>query len=56
MAVCLILLGFVIGMGFFGPEGGVFGLIIAIVIWLILTAVSFSSCLLYTSPSPRDRS
>ncbi|MHC4640999.1 MAG: M48 family metallopeptidase [Planctomycetota bacterium] len=42
MAVCLILLGFVIGMGFFGPEGGVFGLIIAIVIWLILTGVSFS--------------
>ncbi len=42
MAVCLILLGFVIGMGFFGPEGGFFGLIIAIVVWLILTAVSFS--------------
>jgi heat shock protein HtpX len=41
MAVCLILLGFIIGIGFFGPEGGLIGLVIAIVIWLILTAVSF---------------
>ncbi|MGB2807805.1 MAG: M48 family metallopeptidase, partial [Sedimentisphaerales bacterium] len=43
MAVCLLLLGFIIGMGVFGIEGGFFGLIIATVIWLILTAVSFSS-------------
>ena len=43
MAVCLILLGFVIGIGFFGLEGGFFGIIIATVIWLILTLVSFSS-------------
>ncbi|MHC4483487.1 MAG: M48 family metallopeptidase [Planctomycetota bacterium] len=43
MAVCLMLLGFVIGMAFFGPEGGFFGLIIATAIWLILTLVSFSS-------------
>ncbi len=42
MAVCLLLLGFIIGMGVFGLEGGFFGLIIATVIWLILTAVSFS--------------
>ena len=42
MAVCLLLLGFIIGMAFFGREGGFFGLIIATVIWLILTAVSFS--------------
>jgi heat shock protein HtpX len=42
MAVCLILLGFFIGIGFFGPEGGFFGIIIATVIWLILTGVSFS--------------
>jgi heat shock protein HtpX len=41
MAVCLILLGFIIGIGFFGPEGGLIGLLIAIVIWLILTGVSF---------------
>jgi len=43
MAVCLILLGFFIGLGFFGSEGGFIGIIIATVIWLILTAVSFSS-------------
>ncbi len=43
MAVVLLLLGFVIGLGFFGSEGGFFGLIIASVIWLILTLVSFSS-------------
>jgi len=43
MAVCLMLLGFIIGLAFFGPDGGFFGLIIATVIWLILTAVSFSS-------------
>jgi heat shock protein HtpX len=43
MAVCLMLLGFIIGLAFFGPEGGFFGLIIATVIWLILTLISFSS-------------
>ncbi len=43
MAVVLLLLGFFIGLSFFGPDGGFFGLIIATVIWLLLTAVSFSS-------------
>jgi len=43
MAVVLILLGFIIGMAFFGSEGGFFGLIIATAIWLILTLISFSS-------------
>jgi heat shock protein HtpX len=43
MAAVLLLLGFVIGLGFFGTEGGFFGLIIATAIWLILTLVSFSS-------------
>ena len=38
-----MLLGFIIGLAFFGLEGGFFGLIIATAIWLILTAVSFSS-------------
>ena len=42
MAICLLLIGFIIGMAFFGPEGGFFGLIIAAAIWLILTLVSFS--------------
>jgi len=43
MAAVLLLLGFVIGLGFFGAEGGFFGLMIATVIWLILTLISFSS-------------
>jgi len=43
MAAVLLLLGFFIGLGFFGPRGGFFGLVIALVIWLILTLVSFSS-------------
>ncbi|MBW7991859.1 MAG: M48 family metallopeptidase [Planctomycetes bacterium] len=43
MAVVLMLLGFVIGMAFFGSEGGFFGLIIATAIWLVLTLISFSS-------------
>ncbi|MGD2095031.1 MAG: M48 family metallopeptidase [Phycisphaerales bacterium] len=43
MAAVLILLGFVIGLGFFGAKGGFFGLMIATIIWLILTLISFSS-------------
>jgi len=43
MAACLMVLGFIIGLSFFGPDGGFFGLIIATAIWLILTAISFSS-------------
>jgi len=43
MAAVLLLLGFVIGMVFFGPEGGLFGLMIATAIWLILTLISLSS-------------
>ena len=42
MAAVLLLLGFVIGMAF-SPEGGMFGLMIAAAIWLILTLISFSS-------------
>jgi len=43
MAAVLLLLGFVIGMAFFGQEGGMFGLMIATAIWLVLTLVSLSS-------------
>ncbi|RKY24300.1 MAG: peptidase M28 [Planctomycetota bacterium] len=43
MAVCLLLLGFIIGLAFFGRDGGFFGLIIATAVWLILMLVSFSS-------------
>ena len=42
MAAVLLLLGFIIGLSFFGRDGGFFGLIIATALWLILTAVSFS--------------
>jgi heat shock protein HtpX len=43
MAAVLLLLGFVIGMAFFGREGGFFGLMIATAIWLILSLISLSS-------------
>jgi len=43
MAAVLLILGFVIGLGIFGAEGGFFGLMIATVIWIILTLISFSS-------------
>ncbi len=43
MAVCLMLLGYIIGLAFVGPNGGFFGLIIATAIWLILMLISFSS-------------
>ncbi len=43
MALVLFVLGAIIGQVFFGAEGGIFGLIIAASIWLILTLISFSS-------------
>lgn len=43
MAVVLLLLGFFIGVGFLGPRGGFFGLLIALTIWLVLTLTGFSS-------------
>jgi len=43
MAAVLLLLGFIIGLGFFGPKGGFFGLLIASAVWLILSLISFSS-------------
>ena len=42
MAVCLVSLGFFIGIGFFGSDGGLFGLIIAVGIWFVLMLASFS--------------
>jgi heat shock protein HtpX len=42
MAVCLMLLGYIIGLAFVGLNGGFFGLIIATAIWLILMLISFS--------------
>jgi len=42
MAAALLLLGYIIGIAFAGPNGGWFGLIIAAAIWIILTLISFS--------------
>ncbi len=41
MALCLMGLGYVIGIAFGGPNAGFWGLIIATAIWLVLLAVSF---------------
>src|SRR3989339_687199 len=43
MAAVLVLLGFFIGMGFFGQEGGLIGIIIATAVWFLLAIVSFSN-------------
>jgi heat shock protein HtpX len=43
MAGVLLALGLVIGMAVLGPEGGLFGVGIATVIWLVLALLSFSS-------------
>ncbi len=43
MALVLLALGFVIGLGFFGPRGGFTGIIIATAVWLFMTFVSFSA-------------
>jgi len=43
MAVVLLFLGFIIGMAFNPKHGGFFGIIIATVVWLVLTLISFSS-------------
>ena len=44
MAAVLLVLGFVIGWAFSGsPAGGFFGLMIATVIWIVLTLISLSS-------------
>ena len=42
MAFCLMMLGYFIGLVFFGPDAGLYGLLIAIAIWIILTLISFS--------------
>lgn len=43
MALCLIGLGLVIGIVFFGQDGAFFGLIISSAIWTLLAIISFSS-------------
>ncbi len=43
MAMVLLGIGVLIGAAVFGPEGAIFGLIIATVVWLVMMLVSFSS-------------
>ncbi len=43
MAVCLLLLGYVIGMMFDPARGGLYGLLVAFVVWLVMSLVSFYS-------------
>ncbi|MBN2456362.1 MAG: M48 family metallopeptidase [Sedimentisphaerales bacterium] len=43
MAVVLLLLGFIIGLSFFGPDAAFLGLIIATAVWVLLALISFSS-------------
>lgn len=43
MAMVLLILGYFLGLAFLGYDGGLTGLIIAGVIWLVLAMVSFSS-------------
>jgi heat shock protein HtpX len=42
MAAVLLLLGYIIGIFIFGPVGGAWGIVIAAVVWLVLTWVSFA--------------
>ncbi|OHB65586.1 MAG: hypothetical protein A2Y76_12310 [Planctomycetes bacterium RBG_13_60_9] len=43
MAVVLLLLGLIIGMAVMGADGGLFGLLVAAIVWGVLALVSFSS-------------
>jgi heat shock protein HtpX len=43
MAVVLLLLGYIIGLAAVGPQGGLFGVIIATIVYLLLALISFSS-------------
>lgn len=40
MAICLMLLGYLIGAAVFPPDGGVYGLFIAMAVWLVLSMIS----------------
>ena len=43
MAAVLLLLGFIIGTAYTGPDGGLLGIIIATAVWFFMAALSFSS-------------
>lgn len=41
MGVILILLGYFFGISFLGPEGGSFGIILAFILWTVLSLISY---------------
>lgn len=41
MGFLLLSLGYLIGMNFYYPDGGIFGLLIALFIWIILSTISY---------------
>ena len=43
MGMCLLLLGYVIGYALFPPEGGMFGVLIAVALWFALSLLSYFS-------------
>ncbi|MHC4325472.1 MAG: M48 family metallopeptidase, partial [Planctomycetota bacterium] len=40
MAMCLLVLGYLIGMAFFPPKGGAYGLLIAMAVWFVMSLTS----------------
>jgi len=43
MGACLLLLGYLVGTVFFPPDGGWLGLLIALLVWFLLSVISFTS-------------
>ncbi|MBL7197088.1 MAG: peptidase M28, partial [Candidatus Omnitrophica bacterium] len=43
MGACLIILGYFLGVALLGPSGGFLGLLIAFLIWFILSLISYFS-------------
>ena len=43
MGGCLLFLGYLVGTVFFPPDGGWLGLIIALLVWCVLSVISFYS-------------
>ncbi|MCX6833123.1 MAG: M48 family metallopeptidase [candidate division Zixibacteria bacterium] len=41
MGCCLVLLGYLLGASYLGPNGGMIGISLALIIWLILSLISF---------------
>jgi heat shock protein HtpX len=41
MGCCLVLLGYLLGAAYLGPNGGMIGVSLALILWLILSLISF---------------